>query len=351
MESNHYLSVGTKLGGHYEIEKVLSEDDFEIIYLVQDLDLLGEYVVLKELFFKQYSQREGKEVKTLAKSRIVFEETKKEVKKEVEELLANHSNNEVKTFGSFEENNTIYTVMEFINNPHLDDYLKINKTEDKEEIVESTPKKVSVKKKEKPKSYIFVKILTTSLLICIALGYYAYNMLKEDKQKIKKQPSKTIVVKVKPKQQTKNNLPTTKEELLKDYVEGSNKIDDEDKGQDEEESTNENPEGKVFITDVEAYKKEQEAKRAKEEADAKALEDEEERLRVEEYKRMQEEAQNNEVNQNPKEFIPKNIREFMGEEETSNHPENDVAPLSEDAKEILPIGARQNSLSLGRKIQ
>ena len=74
---------------------------------------------------------------------------------------------------------------------------------------------------------------------------------------------------------------------------------------------------------------------------------------------MQEEALKNEVSDNesikneqyPKEFIPENIREFIGEEEeTSNHPENDVPPLSEDAEEILPHGATQNNISLGTPI-
>ncbi len=367
MESNHYLSIGTKLGGHYEIEKVISEDDFEILYLAKDLHKRGEYVVLKELFFKAYSHREDREVKTLAKSKIIFEETKKEVIKEVEELLTNPSTEEVATYGSFEENNTVYTIMEFINNPNLDGYLKINKIEKtseitnteslnsdvmNEQIIEPTPKKrVHVEKKEKPKSSIFIKILITSLLVCIGLGYYAYNMIKEDKQKIKARPPKAIAVKEIPKEETKKNLPTSKEELLNDYIEGSNEI--EDKNEDEEEIIKEDSEGKAFITDVEAYQKEQEAKRAKEEAKEKALEDEEE------YKRMQEEALKNEVSDNktieneqyPKEFIPENIREFIGEEEeTSNHPENDVAPLSEDAEEILPLGAKQNNISLGTPI-
>ncbi len=362
MESNHYLSIGTKLGGHYEIEKVLSEDDFEILYLAKNLHKRGEYVILKELFLKAYSHREDREVKTLAKSKIIFEETKKEVIKEVEELLTKPSTEEVATYGSFKENNTVYTIMEFINNPNLDGYLKINKIEKtsdvtKEKIIEPTPKKrVPVEKKEKPKSSIFIKILITSLLICIGLGYYAYNMIKEDKQKNQARPPKAIAVKEIPKEETKKNLPTSKEELLKDYVEGSNDIKDED---DEEEIIEEDSEGKAFITDVEAYQKEQEAKRAQEEAKEKALEDEEERLREEEYKRMQEEALKNEVSDNetieneqyPKEFIPENIREFIGEEEeTSNHPENDVPPLSEDAEEILPLGATQNNISLGTPI-
>ena len=373
MESNHYLSIGTKLGGHYEIEKVLSEDDFEILYLAKDLHKRGEYVVLKELFLKAYSQRDGKEVKTLAKSKIIFEETKKEVIKEVEVLLNNSSIEKAATYGSFEENNTVYTIMEFINNSNLDGYLKINKIEKpnevtnteplkrdvmKEEIIEPTPKKsVSLEKKEKPKSSLFLKILITSLLICLGLGYYAYNMIKEDKQKIKERPPKAIAVKEIPKPQAKN-LPTSKEELLNDYVEGSNEIVDND----DEEIIKETPEGAAYITDVEAYKKEQEAKeaqkRAEEEAQEKALEDEEERLREEEYKRMQDEALQNEVydnetipnTQNHEEFIPENIREFIGEEEeSSNHPENDVPPLSEDAKEILPLGAKTDN-SLGTTI-
>jgi hypothetical protein len=404
MENNHYLSIGTKVGGHYEIERVLGEDDFEILYLAKDLHKRGEYVVLKELFFKAYSKREGRDVTTLAKSKIIFEETKKEVIAEVEALLNNPKTDEISIYGTFEENNTLYTIMEFINNPNLDNYLKINnETEKKEEPLKlNTPedrtyqkkipqeniskKDINIEKKEKPKSSLFLKILMTSLLICIGLGYYAYNMIKEDKKKIKERPPKAIAVKELPKPQTKN-LPTTKEELLNDYVEGSNEIEeDEDR---EEESIKETPEGAEYITDVESYKKEQEERRAKEEAlkDAKeeaqkraleeekekhakeedqerALEDEEERLREEEYRRMQEEALKDNASDNRKnheEFIPKDIRGFIGEEEErSNHPENDLPPLSDEEEENLPLGAMVNTPkaqenqthpSLGKRIQ
>jgi hypothetical protein len=374
MENNYYLSIGTKLGGHYEIEKVLSEDEFEILYLAKDLHKRGEYVVLKELFLKPYSLREDKEVHTLAKSRIIFEETKKEVIKEVEELLSNPSNEQISTYGTFIENNTVYTIMEFINDSNVDGYLKINKVEEpnivtnseplkrdvmKEEIIEPTPKKrASVEKKEKPKSSIFIKILITTLLICLALGFYAYNMLKNDKIKGKDIPT-TTMVKEEPKDinNKSSNLPITKKDVINDYVEGSNEIKEEQ----EEESQTDTPEGAEYITNVEAYKKEQEAKRAKKKAEEKAvkeeerlrqekeiaLEDEEERLREEEYKRLEEENLKNE--QKDKEFVPKDIREFMGEEESSNHPENDVPSPFKNAEENLPLGAVKPN-SLGTKI-
>jgi len=375
MENNYYLSIGTKLGGHYEIEKVLSEDEFEILYLAKDLHKRGEYVVLKELFFKSYSLREGKEVHTLAKSKIIFEETKKEVKQEVEKLLQNPSNLQIETYGTFEENNTIYTIMEFVNNSNLDGYLKVNTTDNQEveiskkdvmneEIIEPTSSKkhTSVEKREKPKSSIFLKLLVTMLLICLALGYYAYNMIKSDKSKNREEATTTTMVKEEPKK-VDSNLPMSKKDVINDYVEGSEKdIDAEDIGKESKKSTHE---GAAYITDVEAYKKEQEIKRAKEEAEKKAQEeeerakeDEEEKLREEEYIRLQDEAQKDEQARNEqqadeeknREFVPDNIGEFMGEDDApSNHPENDVPSPFKDAKENLPLGAVKPN-SLGTKI-
>jgi hypothetical protein len=364
MENNYYLPLGTKLGGHYKIEKVLGEDDFEILYLAKDSHKRGEFVILKELFFKSYSLREGTEVKTLAKSRIIFEETKKEVMNEVEELLENPSQAEVETYGAFEENNTIYTIMEFINSPSLDGYLKVKREEKPqehwevekrvysseeyqaeretpreerirkdvmdEEIIEPTPKKrVRVEKKEKPKSSLFLNILITTLLICAALGYYAYNMIKKDKTKNRERPT-TVVAKEEP-QHKSSHLSIEKEDIINDNLEDPKEVEQPEEA--EEEQT---PNGAAFITDVEAYKKEQEAKRAKEEAKEKAQEEEERKLREEEENRIREEALKNE--QNNRESRPNSIDKLL-EEESSNHPENDVPSPFKNREENLPLGA------------
>ena len=398
MENNYYLSIGTKLGGHYEIEKVLSEDEFEILYLAKDLHKRGEYVVLKELFLKTYSSRDGADVSTVAKSKIIFEETKKEIKKEVDGLLENPSSNQVSIYGTFEENNTIYTIMEFVNNSNLDGYLKVNTTDNtpavskkdvmQEEIIEPSTKKTLPRKEEKKeKSSIFLKILITMLLICLALGYYAYNMIKDDKTKTKEKTTSTMtstMVKEEPKQErTTLPIPISKENLINDYKEESQNKEENKK----ERTTKIIPKGAAYVTDVDAFKKEQEIKRAKEEAEKKAfeekeeklrereeallkkeeklredeenaLEDEEERLREEEEKKLQEEArkeaaqkdESKKNEQNSKEFVPDNIGEFIGEDdEPSNHPENDVPSPFKDAEENLPLGAVKPN-ALGKKI-
>jgi hypothetical protein len=389
MENNYYLSIGTKLGGHYEIEKVLSEDEFEILYLAKDLHKRGEYVVLKELFLKSYSQREGNDVVSPAKSKIVFEETKKEVIKEVNTILNNASEKEVAIYGTFEENNTVYTIMEFINDANLNGYLNVNPIKDEEEIKKIDSQKIKKdvmeekiiepRSKEKPKSSLFLKLLITMLLICIALGYYAYDMIKSDKEKRKNRPTVSAVVeKIKKveKEESSSNLPSTKEELINDYVEGSNNIKEEQ----DEEATPSTPKGAAYISDVEAYKREQAAKKAKEEAkrraleneerlrqekekalrkkaleekalEEKALEDEEERLREEEYKRLEEEAKRAKEAKN-REFVPDNIREFIGEEEVerSNHPENDFPSSNDNIEENLPLGAVNPNNNLGTPI-
>jgi hypothetical protein len=73
MEKRYYLPIGHKIGGHYEIVKVLGEDEFEILYLVKDLHLRGREFVLKELYLKAYSSRDKFNVYTMAKSKAFFE--------------------------------------------------------------------------------------------------------------------------------------------------------------------------------------------------------------------------------------------------------------------------------------
>ena len=108
MEKSNYLPIGHKVGGHYEIVKVLGEDDFEILYLAKDLHLLEKPFVLKELFLKAYSSRENVNVYTLAKSKSLFEETKQEVIAEISVLQKEASPRVAQVYGYFEENNTVY---------------------------------------------------------------------------------------------------------------------------------------------------------------------------------------------------------------------------------------------------
>jgi len=199
MEKNYYLSVGSKLGGHYEIIQVLGEDDSEILYLVKDIHRRDTLFVLKEFYLKEHSFREAREVLPFEKSKYLFDERKKEILSEINLLLTHNHKDELQTYGYFEEHNTIYTIMEFINDANLTGYLKEEThdqtpeapiselsvsevpVENKSEKKQDKPKKEQ--KEEKKDSSIFLKILIVSVLIFLGLAYYAYDMIKTDKEK------------------------------------------------------------------------------------------------------------------------------------------------------------------------
>ena len=189
---DEYLPIGYRIGGHYEIIKFLGNDEFEIVYVVKDIHRLETLFVLKELFLKEYSFREEEnEVYIFEKSKSSFEKTKKNVISEVNLFKERGSTNSIQTYGYFEENNTIYTIMEFVNSAELSNYLKVTpkKIETKIEPkvnMEIEPKKEDEDKEEKkPKSYLFLKMLIISIVLFIGLGIYAYNMIKEDKNRPK----------------------------------------------------------------------------------------------------------------------------------------------------------------------
>jgi hypothetical protein len=203
MQNSKYLPIGSVVGGHYEIVEVLGEDDFEILYLVKDKHRGETLSILKELFIKALSLRDKKEVYAFAKSKYVFEETKKEVIAEVIVLQEKNSSNSIQVYGYFEDNNTVYTIMEFMNGAKAEEYLKLQNKEEEEEQNEEKeivlpPLERVEDLEEKPKSFFFLKVLVFSLLTFLILGLYAYKMLKEDKEKIQeKTPEPTSVVKQK----------------------------------------------------------------------------------------------------------------------------------------------------------
>lgn len=140
MKNSKYLSSGENLGGHYEIVEVLGEDDFEILYLVKDRHLKDRLFVLKELFLNALSIRdEDNLVYTPAKSKYIFEQTKKEVILETNRLEEASQKQEIETYGYFEENNTVYIIMEFKNDSNLDNYLQVKfQKEDERELISAS---------------------------------------------------------------------------------------------------------------------------------------------------------------------------------------------------------------------
>lgn len=192
MDKNYYLPIAFKLAGHYEVEKVLGEDDFEILYLVKDLHLAEQQFVLKELFLPSYCSRdEDASLYVMAKSKQVFEQTKKDIIDEIDAIRKNDDSQSPKIYGYFEENNTVYTIMEFVNDANISPYLGVKEKEENPievEIEKELEEEIKESKKtdnKSPKSSIFLKILILFLLIFLGLAFYWYSILQEDKQKIK----------------------------------------------------------------------------------------------------------------------------------------------------------------------
>jgi hypothetical protein len=184
MQNDQYLPLGLNIGGHYEIVKLLGEDDFEIVYLVKDIHRLETNFILKELFLKEFSFRNENIVYTLEKSKDIFEEMKQGIINDVNILQKNRDANRLQTYGYFEENGTIYTIMEFSNNSSLDSYLKIQSKREKEDLIPQSTDKNEESENE-PKSFIFLKMLIVSLVVLIGLGVYAYKIIEDNKNKAK----------------------------------------------------------------------------------------------------------------------------------------------------------------------
>lgn len=222
MEENHYLPIAFKLGGHYEVEKILGEDDFEILYLVRDLHLGEQKFVLKELFLPSYcSRNEDASLYVMAKSKQLFEQTKKDIIDEVDLIKKDNDAPSPKLYGYFEENNTLYTIMEFVNDANVSPYLSVkeneaNDTKDGvgaevqvEAKVEDEDEKQTDNKSQN--ASIFLKILMLCLVIFLGLAFYGYTMLQADKEKIKERNRVKVKVVVK-----KNVIPHPSLEDKKD---------------------------------------------------------------------------------------------------------------------------------------
>lgn len=130
----HGLNKGATLqNGTYRIEKVLGQGSFGITYLAiakfTTQGNLGKMeveakVAIKEFFMSEVNGRHEDGSSVEGSTGTVFSNYRKKFKKEAENLSKLEHPNIVKVFDVFDENNTTYYVMEFLEGQNLDDYIK-----------------------------------------------------------------------------------------------------------------------------------------------------------------------------------------------------------------------------------
>ncbi|MBD5305962.1 MAG: protein kinase [Bacteroides sp.] len=130
----HGLNKGAILkNGTYRIEKVLGQGSFGITYLATakfttqgnlgTMDVEAK-VAIKEFFMSEVNGRSEDGSTVEGSTGSVFSNYRKKFKKEAENLSKLEHPNIVKVFDVFDENNTTYYVMEFLEGQNLDDYIK-----------------------------------------------------------------------------------------------------------------------------------------------------------------------------------------------------------------------------------
>lgn len=124
------LTPGVMLHGasyNYRIERVLGQGTFGITYLasVKMIGALGSidanvYVALKEFFMREINGRENSTVTSGSKEGLYMDYQKKFIR-EAQNLAKLQHPNIIKVIESFEENNTVYYAMEYMDGGSLDE--------------------------------------------------------------------------------------------------------------------------------------------------------------------------------------------------------------------------------------
>lgn len=129
MYSAHVLATGTILNKKYRIESVLGEGGFGIVYSAYDV-LINEKVAIKEFFPSTLGTRTVTEMKDYSISVLSpehkpsYEKSLNRFREEASKLAKfNKESGIVSVKNFFEENNTGYIVMEFVEGITLEQYL------------------------------------------------------------------------------------------------------------------------------------------------------------------------------------------------------------------------------------
>ena len=119
-----HLQPNTTLqGGKYIIERVLGQGGFGITYLARNV-YEGKRVAVKELFlsFQSINDRQGNFVVVPNAGNMPrFEQQREKFKKEARRIMSLHEEHIVPVYDLFEENNTVYYVMEYVQGESLAD--------------------------------------------------------------------------------------------------------------------------------------------------------------------------------------------------------------------------------------
>ena len=124
MNDNLYLRVGTLLKkGKYEILSVIDKGGFGVVYKAQNMET-GQVVAVKEFFSHQYHTRDSEtfSVKSRRGCGTAIREEKDKFNREVDKIREFDHYNIIQAYESFEENNTAYYAMEYIEGCSLHAY-------------------------------------------------------------------------------------------------------------------------------------------------------------------------------------------------------------------------------------
>ena len=128
MTQNSLRINATLRGGTYRIDRVLGQGGFGITYLATDLSL-DKPVAIKEFFPKDFCDRDATTshvtLGTTNTSELV-NKLKAKFLKEAKNIAKFNHPNIIKIFAAFEENNTAYYVMEYIEGVSLSEMVKRN---------------------------------------------------------------------------------------------------------------------------------------------------------------------------------------------------------------------------------
>lgn len=123
--NENMLPVGTLLrGGTYRIERQLSSGGFGNTYVVRHVEF-NEVRAMKEFFMKVVNMRDGVTVTvSVPSNKPAFEALRSKFKKEAQRLRTLSSRHIINVYDLFEENGTVYYIMDYIDGLSLADMVK-----------------------------------------------------------------------------------------------------------------------------------------------------------------------------------------------------------------------------------